>query len=284
MHPSPNAAAPCARAGRPARVVVLLALALAVVAGLLSPSPASAKGATDDFTIYAHRGLRDAGHTENTMRAFRHAHRHGARAIETDVMLTRDRRFLLMHDPTLNRSTTCTGRVVHHTLPWIRANCHGRQARETLPTVGQLLTLARHKRLRLILELKRSTPWAADDVRRLHAAIARHRMVSRVVIHSFSARHLRMVERVAPALHTQYITDNLAEVRAGRRHFDGVNVWARLLTKALVRRLHAGGLLVLGRDSESPRDWARIRRTGADGLVTDSTVRATRWLRDRRRY
>lgn len=262
-----------------AGLTIAPASAAAFVSAATSNAMASTQAAKTSFAFYAHRGHHDAKHTENTMPAFRQAHRLGAEAIETDVMLTRDRRFLLMHDPTLNRTTTCVGRVERRPLGWIRQNCRGHWAGERLPTAGQLLVWAARKRLKLILELKPGTRWASADVLRLHTAIRAHGMERRVIIHSFSAKHLRLVEEAAPALHTQYITNNLKQVEVGSKHFDGVNVWARFLTKRLVRRLHAAGLLVHARVSNSSRQWAKIRGVGAGRVVTDSTELATRWLR-----
>ncbi|QBS12405.1 glycerophosphodiester phosphodiesterase [Legionella geestiana] len=60
--------------------------------------------------IIAHRG--DKAHApENTLAAFRKAKENGATCVEFDVMLTRDRVAIIMHDETLNRTTNGEGRV-----------------------------------------------------------------------------------------------------------------------------------------------------------------------------
>src|SRR5215470_18990857 len=66
--------------------------------------------------VIAHRGA--SGHApENTMSAFQRAVELGAGFIETDLHLTRDARFVAIHDATLERTTNGRGNVHQHTLP-----------------------------------------------------------------------------------------------------------------------------------------------------------------------
>jgi glycerophosphoryl diester phosphodiesterase len=68
----------------------------------------------DPFRIIAHRGA--SGYApENTMAAFERAVAMGASEIETDVGFTKDRRLLLFHDDTLERTTDGRGRPEEHT-------------------------------------------------------------------------------------------------------------------------------------------------------------------------
>lgn len=60
--------------------------------------------------ICAHRGA-SATHPENTLAAFREAIRLGAHMVEFDVYLTKDKHPVVIHDPTLDRTTDGKGRV-----------------------------------------------------------------------------------------------------------------------------------------------------------------------------
>src|ERR1039457_1736716 len=69
--------------------------------------------------IIAHRGA--SGHApENTMAAFERAVALGAQFIETDLHLTRDARFVAIHDKTLERTTNGKGAVRDFTLAELR--------------------------------------------------------------------------------------------------------------------------------------------------------------------
>src|SRR6202030_1288319 len=60
--------------------------------------------------LIAHRGA--SGHApENTLAAFKRALTLGATFIETDLQLSRDSRFVAIHDDTVNRTTNGQGKV-----------------------------------------------------------------------------------------------------------------------------------------------------------------------------
>lgn len=58
----------------------------------------------------AHRG-HSIAYPENTLEAYRKAIELGVEMIECDVNISRDGKLVMMHDPTLERTTTGTGRV-----------------------------------------------------------------------------------------------------------------------------------------------------------------------------
>ena len=65
--------------------------------------------------IIAHRGYR-ARYPENTLVAFEAAMDAGADMIELDVLLTKDRKIVVIHDESLDRTTNGRGPVSEHTL------------------------------------------------------------------------------------------------------------------------------------------------------------------------
>ena len=58
----------------------------------------------------AHRG-HSIAYPENTLEAYRKAIELGVEMIECDVNITRDGKLVMMHDPTLDRTTTGSGNV-----------------------------------------------------------------------------------------------------------------------------------------------------------------------------
>jgi len=69
--------------------------------------------------VIAHRGA-SGNAPENTMAAFRKAVALGATFIETDLQLSRDARFVAIHDATVNRTTNGQGAVHDMTLAELR--------------------------------------------------------------------------------------------------------------------------------------------------------------------
>lgn len=69
--------------------------------------------------LCAHRGVMDT-HPENTLPAFREAIRLGAHMIEFDVWFTKDNVPVIIHDPTVDRTTDGAGLVTEMTFAEIR--------------------------------------------------------------------------------------------------------------------------------------------------------------------
>jgi glycerophosphoryl diester phosphodiesterase len=69
--------------------------------------------------LCAHRGVMDT-HPENTIPSLQEAIRLGAQMIEFDVQLTKDSVLVLMHDKSVDRTTTGNGKVADLTLAQIK--------------------------------------------------------------------------------------------------------------------------------------------------------------------
>jgi len=82
----------------------------------------------------------------------------GAGFIETDLQLSRDARFVAIHDPTVNRTTNGQGAVHHMTLAELRrldaGSWFGSEfAGERIPTVEEILEFAKKHDVVFYLEL-----------------------------------------------------------------------------------------------------------------------------------
>lgn len=97
---------------QPLRTFALAAAAGVVTIGIVAPGLAAAAEPVvpANVLVSAHRGGA-AYAPENTMYAYRNAVRLGADQLETDSWLTSDGVLVLIHDQTLDRTTSCTGNV-----------------------------------------------------------------------------------------------------------------------------------------------------------------------------
>jgi glycerophosphoryl diester phosphodiesterase len=129
----------------------------------------------DAHPVIAHRGA-SAWAPENTLAAFELALQQGADALELDVRLTADRAPVVIHDPTLDRTTDRSGPVAGITLAELRGADAG--ARFTpdrgrsfpfrgqglrVPTLGEVLWT--FPKVPILVELKE--PEAQEAVRRV---------------------------------------------------------------------------------------------------------------------
>ncbi len=269
---------------RRAPVRAALATVLAVLAVFVPTTSASA-ATRDDWSVIAHRGHHVVGkhakYTENTMPALNAALRTGAPAVEIDLVLTADLRPLVMHDTTLDRTTTCSGPVADRTLDDIRESCHGRVRGERIPKLESVLAWAKANRRNVVLDLKGgSTPWTHEQLATVLLTVDEAGMSRRVRLLTFYASVLVRAKEVDPTVRTQWILGTAwpgAAVLATKA--DAVNVDARQLTSGRVEALRERGVEVFGRVANRPRQWQRLHRVGADGLLTDRADHLLRWRR-----
>lgn len=158
--------------------------------------------------VAAHRGL-SAAAPENTLAAFRLALEAGADVLELDVHLTRDDRVAVIHDRTLQRTTTGNGRVRNYTSTEIAVFDAGswfdhRFASERVPMLDEVLRLARD-RCWVNVELKshlvsRESP--AQVVHHVLEVVRDLRMLDRVLFSSFDPGVLRILKQFEPTATT----------------------------------------------------------------------------------
>jgi glycerophosphoryl diester phosphodiesterase len=166
----------------------------------------------------AHRGgsvLRP----ENTIVAFDHAVELGVDGLECDVQLSRDGAVVVMHDPTLERTTDGRGPVAAHTLDELERLDAGatfgpdrgwpyRQRDVGVPTLAALLT--RYAHLPVVVEIKTDSVEAAE---RTLAVIRDSDAEDRVIVAGFHHRVLAHVRRLAPHIPTSASRPEIGETR-----------------------------------------------------------------------
>ena len=105
-------------------------------------------GKSDYVMIFAHRGdWRNA--PENSIQAYQNCIDAGFDGIEVDVQMTKDSVLVMMHDRTLDRTTTGKGLVSNHTLAelkelYLRSPINV-VSRQRIPTFDEVLELAKGK-------------------------------------------------------------------------------------------------------------------------------------------
>jgi glycerophosphoryl diester phosphodiesterase len=249
--------------------------AVAVAMGAAGPAYAARRG---NFQLVAHRGYHAVA-TENTIGALDAAVDKGAPAVETDLRLTSDNYMLVMHDPTLRRTSSCRGWIDERTKASIRQRCRARDG-QNVPFATDMLRASHNHFENLLMEIKpdRQHRWNKAKLTDLADLINRREMGQRVMVSSMTPSVLSRMETVAPELPTMLISNTaptVPEVEAAGA--DNVSGRASDLTPQSVAALNATGHRVYGRSSNIESDWDTYRNVGVDGVITDAVPQYRAW-------
>lgn len=219
--------------------------------------------------IVGHRGAA-ADHPENTLLSFDEALEQGADALELDVRVSADGQAVVIHDATVDRTTSGSGLVSAFTVAQLRALDAG--AGQPVPTLDDVL--ARYPDTPLILEVKEEAVAAAAA-----ATLLRHGAANRVLVGSFVHTALRPFRRgfyVSASRRETAMSWVAARVGAS---VPGLGVHAftvpemhgrlRVVDEAFVRASRRRGRPVHVWTIDEPDRARRLRGLGVAGIITN---------------
>lgn len=193
----------------------------------------------------------------------------GIRFLELDVRVTKDGHAVILHDPTVDRTTDGKGAVADLALADLqRLDAGGGR----IPTVAELLG-AVGTRTVVLLELK--VPAAADAV---VAAIRETGAFDRAVVRTPDRALLRRLRAAEPRLLLGTMSADLDVLDLGLAAFTPLK--NELLTSDAVGRLHAAGIAVWGTNTNDEAVMRRLAEVGVDGVITDRPELLFKVLRD----
>jgi glycerophosphoryl diester phosphodiesterase len=218
---------------------------------------------------------------ENTIEALQKAMALGADFVEFDIRTTRDGVAVLLHDGSLNRTTSGGGPLRQATGVEIGSldagSWFGRPfAGAKAPTLDGFLDAVAPMNVDLYVDAKDIAPESLAEV------LARHKLTERSVVYQ-SATYLERLRSVAPTLRRMPPLGNPSDVEAlaGRVQPYAFDTKWTILSRPLIDRCHALGIKVfsdaLGAH-ESVEQYQQAIRDGIDLIQTDHPLRVVRAL------
>ena len=281
------------------------------------------------FDIEAHRGGR-ALFPENTLPAFANALSMGVDTLELDIGVTRDGAIVVSHERGLNPDLARNPDGVYVAPPGIPfvqmpleevrqydvgqirpGSTYAAQFPDQLimpgtpiPTLREVIDLVRksgdrHVRLNIETKIDPNHPDESPDPQRfvtlLLDLLGREKFSDRVMVQSFDWRTLQLVQKLAPAIPTVYLTlqrgkaptvfpDKASNWTAGFNPAEHQNslpraikaaggaIWSPYfgdVNPALISEAHALALKVVVWTVNKPADIARMIDIGVDGIISD---------------
>ncbi|HVB57501.1 MAG TPA: glycerophosphodiester phosphodiesterase family protein [Candidatus Acidoferrales bacterium] len=224
--------------------------------------------------VIAHRGA--SGHApENTLAAFQRAVELGATFIETDLRLTRDGRFVAIHDRTLTRTTDGRGAVRDFTLDELRKLDAGSWfdrsfAGERIPTLEEIMEFSRKQDVIFYPELKYDEAWGMDHT--LATALQKAENTARTIVISFDPAALAPLRKLDPSIMLGLLVD---QAKPGCTQA-ALDLGARQLcpkftsvTPQLVEQARQADLQVVTWTPNRPEEMRSMISAGVHGIMTD---------------
>ncbi len=220
--------------------------------------------------IIAHRGA--SGYApENTLAAFNRAVKMGADAVELDVQLTLDEQVVVIHDPTLERTTDFTGNVCDFYLKDLQKADAGSWfseefRNERIPTLQEVLDTAKG-RLRLNIEIKDTEEHltVVENVVR----ILKDNEFDQVVISSFSKDIIELVKEKNPSMETGYLFEFKLLKHVFEGNWDYLCSSHTLANEEFVRKAREAGKKVFVWTVNKPHEMNKMIGLGVDGIITN---------------
>jgi glycerophosphoryl diester phosphodiesterase len=252
-----------------------------ILVGLALMGLAPATGAAADRSaVAAHRGGARLW-PENSLTAFRGAIALGVDLVELDVHQTKDGEVVVVHDPTLERTTTGRGAVRDHTWAELSAVTLRGTADEPLPRLGEVLALLQPSPVGLLLEIKTGPGGARYPgiEERVLALVQAAGLTARTRIMAFEWMTLERLRALSPSVRltgllAQRGADRLGGIEgvAQRLRALGANdlgIERTLLTPEAIRAAHDAGLSIGVWTVNEPEELRRALAAGVDYVTTD---------------
>lgn len=229
--------------------------------------------------IQAHRGA-SAIAPENTIAAFRAAAEAGAKWVELDVALSADDTLVVIHDDSVDRTSSGTGSLGDLTAAEIGALDGGawfdaRYVGERIPTLAETIAALGELGLSANVEIKQHPHQKSLDqlVRSVQAEIAKRAPTTRIMISSFDAECLKAMHKLEPELEMAMLWVEvpsdweavLASIPAKtiHMHYKAVSI-------GLLEHMRERGIKVRVWTCNDPVELVSFWNAGLTGVITDN--------------
>lgn len=224
--------------------------------------------------MVAHRGLSGI-EKENTLPAFVAAANRSYFGIETDVHMTLDGQFVVIHDETTSRVAK-SNVVIEKTNYDIIKNIElydicGKKTRTDLriPLLSEYIRICKKYDKIAVLELK--TPFTKEQVKNIVEIIKSEDYLDGVIFISFHAQDLIYLREICPLAPAQFLTGEISKNTVGFMKEYGLDLDCQYksLTEDNIRMLHELGLKVNAWTVDDPKVGERLASWGVDYITTN---------------
>ena len=232
------------------------------IVGILMLSIFSFFFSTNTAEYIAHRGH---GYFENTAESFANSTKYSA--IECDVRISKDGKFIINHDEKVKFSDNTELLVNHSTLKDLTQ--YKLQNNYKICTLEEYLKICKQLNKTAVIELK--VEFTDDEINRLLSEINNHYSKSNCIIISFEKSNLlKLKDKTDIPLQLLFynnIEENVNFCIANKIH---ASMDCKIIFRNVVNKLHNNGLKVGAWTVNSPFDNFRMKNLGVDYITSDT--------------
>lgn len=224
--------------------------------------------------IVAHRGLSGL-ERENTCPAFVAAGVKSYYGIETDVHVTLDGKYIIVHDDDLKRVAGLDVSIEGSNFDDLRAirftdrDGVTNRADIFLPTLEEYLSICKKYEKEAVLELKNDMP--AENVKGIADAVNAYGMFENTTFISFSKNNLLYLRDAYPFAKAQFltVTPDAANTKWILDNGMDADIYHRALTKEFIDLMHENGRVVNAWTVDTLEDAERLASIGIDMITSN---------------
>ncbi len=229
-----------------------------------------------EVEIMAHRGD-SFRFPENTMAAFRGAADAGADYVELDVRQTLDGVLIIMHDDNLLRTAGVDRElcdVTYNELRSLKVKKSGglSSARETIPTLREVLWVLKDSSLMLNIELKPCREGGYE--KGVVDLILETDMQNRCLIASSDCGILQRVKSYAPEIRTAYVGCDFKSCILRLQCADAISLKESCVDATVVQLAHSAGKKIYVWTVNTKQMLDKAIALGVDGVITNNPMLA----------
>lgn len=229
-----------------------------------------------------HRGA--AGYCpENTFSSFYNALELGVDYLEIDVQLSRDGELVVIHDPTVNRTTNGKGKVKDLTLKELQSLDAGswfdaKFAGEKIPAFNAFLDEFAGQ-AGLLIELKKPSLYPNIEVKLASELMKRGLSAGKndeIIVQSFDRNALKRFHNLLPSVPIGVLVKKLGgngistkDLQSFSEYASYVNPKITMVNKRLIKRIHQHGFKTIIWTVKKKSEAKMLSRLGIDGIVSD---------------
>ena len=226
--------------------------------------------------MIAHRGC-SVLEQENTNAAFVAAGNRSYYGIETDVHLTKDNQFIIIHDENPERVSGVSTIVEESNFDDLRKialkDLDGSFSRGDLmmPSLREYILICKKYEKKAVLEIK--NPMPKEAIARIIDIVRDEGWLSETIFISFALENLVMLREILPEQPAQYLVENVFAddlIPTLLKYKLDLDIDMVLLTRERVEELHRHGILVNCWTVDTLEDAQRVLDFGVDFITSDA--------------